>query len=131
MVKEAASFAEEDKLQKEKAEARNKAESLIYNTEKTLKDLGEKAPSDLKATVETNIVNLRTSLNGNDTATDELTRLTTELEQSTYKLSELLYQQATESEANAAGATDATGTHTEAEAPKNDDDTVIDAEFKA
>ena len=136
MVKEAASFAEEDKLQKEKAEARNKAESLIYNTEKTLKDLGEKAPSDLKATVETNIVNLRTSLNGNDTATDELIRQTTELEQSTYKLSELLYQQATDSEANAAGATDATGTAgqetpPEAEAPKNDDDTVIDAEFKA
>ncbi len=132
MVKEAAAFAEEDKKQKERAEARNKAESLIYNTEKTLKDLGEKAPSDLKATVETNISSLRTALNGNDTATEELNRLTTELEQSTYKLSELLYQQATEAEAGTAatnGASEAE-THTEAE-PAKDDDTVIDAEFKA
>src|SRR5579862_7795283 len=66
MVREAAAHAEEDKAQRERAEARNRAESLIYQTEKQIKELAEKAPADLKATVENNISNLRTTLNSND-----------------------------------------------------------------
>ena len=129
MVKEAAAHAEEDKQQRERAEARNKAESLIYQTEKNLKDIGEKAPSDLKATVETHIMNLRTALNANDTGSDELTRLTTELEQATYKLSEMLYSQATAQQNEGNGHS--TAEHDEA-TPQAEpaDDTVIDTEFK-
>ena len=130
MVKEAAAHAEEDKAQRDRAEARNKAESLIYQTEKNLKDVGDKAPADLKETVEKNIMNLRTALNANETGTDELTRLTTELEQSTYKLSEMLYSQAT-ANANAGNG------HSEAEFSEEpepqahtQDDTVIETEFK-
>ncbi|HZT41487.1 MAG TPA: molecular chaperone DnaK [Chthonomonadaceae bacterium] len=127
MVKEAAAHAEEDKQQRERAEARNKAEALIYQTEKNLKDLGDKAPSDLKVTVETNISNLRTALNG-ETDTEELQRLTTELEQSTYRLSEMLYQQAT----NASGNGHSTEEYESAEpqAEPQQDETVIDTEFK-
>ena len=95
MVKEAAAHAEEDKAARERAETRNRAESLMYNTEKQLKDLGDKAPSDLKVTVENGISELRAALNSNDTSVDDLKRLTTELEQSVFKLSELTYQQAT------------------------------------
>src|SRR5579859_6795412 len=57
MVREAAAHAEEDKAQRDRAESRNRAESLIYQTEKQLKDLGDKAPSDLKSAVETAIAN--------------------------------------------------------------------------
>ncbi len=131
MVREAAAHADEDKAMRERAESRNKAESLIYSTEKQIKDVGEKAPADLKATVETNISNLRTALNANDTGLEELQRLTTELEQSTYKLSELLYQQATAAEGADQNGHDADYTQPETPAEEHHhDETVIDTEFK-
>ena len=126
MVKEAAAHAEEDKDLRERAEARNRAESLMYNTEKSLKDLGDKAPADMKTEIENHVSNLRVALNSNDTKLDELTNLTTELEQASYKLSELVYQQATANEeASAANAEP----HAEAQ-PKPEDD-VVDTEFKS
>ncbi len=91
MKRDAELHAEEDKVQRDRAEARNRAESLINNTERQLKETGDKVPSDVKATVETGISNLRTALNSNDTKTEELNRLSEELRQATYKLSELLY----------------------------------------
>jgi molecular chaperone DnaK len=127
MVREAAAHAEEDKAQRERAETRNKAESMIYQTEKQLKDLGDKAPADLKTTVENAIANLRTALNSNDTNTDELKSLTSELEQSTYKLSEIMYQQATAGSAQNGYSEAEEGAHPQG-AP--DDETVIDTEFK-
>ena len=110
MVQEAAAHAEEDRIVRERAEARNRAESLMNNTERQLQEVGEKAPAELRTTVEGHISNLRTALNSNDTSTEELQRLTTELEQATYQLSELLYKQATESEGGASGA-EARSTH--------------------
>jgi molecular chaperone DnaK len=128
MVREAAAHAEEDKVQRDRAETRNRAESLIYQTEKQLKDLGDKAPSDLKVTVEGHILNLRTALNSNDTKIDEMKALTTELEQSTYKLSEILYQQATAGGAqNGHADSDGDDAHPHA-SPQ--EETVIDTEFK-
>jgi molecular chaperone DnaK len=129
MVKEAAAHAEEDKQLRERAEARNRAESLIYQTEKNLKDVGDKAPSDLKATVENNISSLRTALNTNDTQVSELQRLTTELEQSTYRLSEMLYQQATETSGAQNGHSTEQHDTTSPQAEPQDE-TVIDTEFK-
>jgi molecular chaperone DnaK len=130
MVREAAAHAEEDKAQRERAEARNRAESLLYQTEKQLKDLGEKAPSDLKANVEQHIATLRTALNSNETSTEELKGLTSELEQATYRLSELLYQQATT--ANGSGDGHAAEGSYESAQPQAQpqDETVIDTEFK-
>lgn len=127
MVKEAAAHAEEDKKQREKAESRNKAESLIYQTEKNLKDLGAKAPSDLRLTVENNINSLRTALNDQNTSPEELQRLTGELEQATYRLSEMLYQQATAAEGAAANGHDENASA----APPQGDEDVIDTEFKS
>ncbi len=129
MVKEAATHAEEDKSARDRAETRNRAESLMYNTEKQLKDLGDKAPSDLKVTVENAIGELRTALNSNDTGVEDLKRLTTELEQSAYKLSELAYQQATASEAGSGQ-----GPSGESPAPEPEphvEDDVVDTEFKS
>ncbi len=130
MVKEAAAHAEEDKAQRDRAEARNKAESLIYQTEKNLKDVGDKAPADLKETVEKNIMNLRTALNANETGTEELTRLTGELEQSTYKLSEMLYSQATANANAGNGHSEAEFTEEPEPQAAPHDDTVIETEFK-
>lgn len=125
MMKEAAAHAEEDHKLRELAEARNRAESLMYQTEKSLKEVGDKVPAELKADVDNKIANLRTVLNGNDATAEALKTLTEELEQSTYKLSEILYQQAT-----AAGAAEGEE-HAHAEPEhKGGDDTVIDTEFK-
>ena len=129
MVKEAAAHAEEDKAQRDRAEARNKAESLIYQTEKNLKDVADKAPAELKETVEKNIMNLRTALNANETGTEELTRLTGELEQATYKLSEMLYSQATANSNSGNGHSDAEYPEAEPQAEPHDD-TVVETEFK-
>jgi molecular chaperone DnaK len=135
MVKEAASHAEEDKKLRERAEARNGAEALMYQTEKQLKELGDKVPSDLKATVEGNVSNLRTALNANETSVEELNRLTEDLRQSVYRLSEILYQQSAEGDGAAQnGHSDETFTEAEPQADTQksgeDDDTVIDTEFK-
>jgi molecular chaperone DnaK len=128
MVKEAAAHAEEDRKIRERAEARNRAEALIYQTDKTLTDLGEKAPADVRATVEEHKKKLQDSLNNPAAETEELTRLTSELEQATYRLSELLYQQATAANNGA----DYSAATSEAEPTrKADDDTVIDTEFKS
>jgi molecular chaperone DnaK len=126
MVKEAAAHAEEDKRQRDRAEARNRAESLVYQTDKHVKELGDKVPSEVKAAVEAAASNLRTALNANDTSVEELQRLTGELEQATYKLSELAYQQATAAEGQTADASGGEGYRTDG----GDDDTVIDTEFK-
>ncbi|HLK55662.1 MAG TPA: molecular chaperone DnaK [Chthonomonadaceae bacterium] len=126
MVQEAAAHAEEDKQARERAEARNRAESLMYQTEKQLKDLGEKVSSDIKVPVENAISNLRTALNSNDTSTEELQRLTGELEQATYRLSEIAYQQATGAEGNGTGEAGYSG-----EQPQtNPEEEVFDAQFK-
>ena len=125
MMKEAASHAEEDKALRERAETRNRAEAMAIQTEKQLKDLGDKVPGDLKATLETHIRDLRAGLNSNDTSVEELQRLTGELEQATFKLGELLYQQS---------AGDGAQPDAEAAAPEepahHDNDTV-EAEFKS
>jgi molecular chaperone DnaK len=95
----------------------------MNNTERQLQEVGDKAPSELRSTLESHILNLRTALNGNDTPTEELSKLADELEQATYQLAEILYQQATASPAGAEAP--AGDTHTQ----PHDDDTV-DTEFK-
>ena len=64
-VKEAEAHAEEDRKNKEAIEVRNNADSLVYNTEKTLKDLGDKVSSEEKAKVEAEIANVKKTLEGN------------------------------------------------------------------
>ncbi|CCJ34385.1 molecular chaperone DnaK [Caloramator australicus] len=90
-VKEAEKYAEEDKKRKEEIEIRNNADSLIYQTEKTMKDLGDKLTADEKSKIEEKIKKLKDALNGTDvnaikTASDELT-------QSFYEISSRIYSQ--------------------------------------
>jgi molecular chaperone DnaK len=124
MVRDAEQHAAEDRAAKEVAETRNRAEQLIYTTEKTLTDLGDKAPANERTRVESAISDLRTALNSNDK--DRIASATDALQQASYKLSELLYQQQSQQYAGAA-AEQAPG---EQEAGPTEGE-VIDAEFKA
>ncbi len=121
-VKDAEAHASEDKKKKEEIEARNNAESLVYNSEKTLKDLGDKISGEEKAKVETEIANVKKALEGTDV--ENIKQATEKLTTAFYEISEKLYKQA-----NAAGA--ATGATTEnAQAnTDNNGETVYDAEY--
>ena len=103
-VREAEKFAEEDKKQKEAVEIRNRAESIVFQSQKTLSDIGDKLPDSDKADVNAAIEKLQETLKGSDT---EAIKADTEaLEKAFYALSEKLYKQSG-ADAGAAGASDA------------------------
>ena len=91
-VKEAEKYAEEDKKRKEEVETRNNAESLVYQSEKTLNEIGDKVPEADKAPVKEEIEKVKKALEGTDT--DAIKAATESLQQAFYKVSEKLYQQA-------------------------------------
>ncbi len=90
-VKEAEKFAAEDKAAKEAVDVKNRAESLIFQSEKTLGEIGDKVSEDEKAPVKAAIDKLKETVKGNDTAAIKAD--TEALEQAFYKISEKLYQQ--------------------------------------
>lgn len=104
-VKDAEKFAEEDKKQKETIEIKNRAESLAFQCEKTLGELGDKIDAAEKAEVQAAVEKLRATLSGGDT---EAIKADMEaLEKSFYKISEKLYQQSgAGADAGTAGAGD-------------------------
>ena len=131
MVKEAEANAEADKKHKEEIEARNQADSLCYQAEKTMKDMEGKGKDDLIAKVKTAHDTLRETLKGNDTA--KIKADTEALTKPLYELSAELYKQAAPNGAagGAAGAAGAAGAGASAGASsssKKDDDNVVDAE---
>jgi molecular chaperone DnaK len=90
-VKEAEKFAAEDKKRKEEVEVRNNADSMVYQSEKTLKDLGDKLGSDDKAKIETEINNVKEALKGTDT--EAIKSATEALTKAFYDISAKIYQQ--------------------------------------
>jgi len=91
-VKEAEKYAEEDKKRKDEVETRNNAESMVYQCEKTLGEIGDKIDAADKASVEAEINNVKEVLKGNDT--EAIKAAVEKLQQSFYKVSEKMYQQA-------------------------------------
>ena len=116
MVKDAEAHAEEDKKQKEEVEVRNQADSLVYSTEQTLNELGDKVNADLKSKTEAAIADAKKALEGTDV---EAIKSSSEALQSVaYELAQIVYadaQQATDGGAGAAAA---------------GDDDVVDAEYE-
>jgi len=110
MVQEAAANAEEDKKQKEKIEKRNNADNLVYNTEKTVKDLGDKIDETEKNSIEEKITALREALNNEDT--EALDKAYEDLQQASFALAQKLYQ----------------SQQAEGSATANSSDEIIDAE---
>jgi molecular chaperone DnaK len=124
MVREADSHSTEDHQKREEAEVRNTASSLIYSSEKSLKEVGDKLDGEAKADVESALAELkRVSENG---TVAEVKAATERLQQASYKMAEALYQK-TGSAPNGTAAGSADGAASES-APTSED--VIDAEFK-
>ena len=122
MVKDAEANAEGDKKKRELIDAKNQAESMIHQTEKTLKDLGDQVPSEEKSAVESAISDLRGVLDSEDK--EAIDSKTSALMQASMKLGELAYRKAQEEQA---GAADNPSTEEGSSKPAGDD--VIDADF--
>jgi molecular chaperone DnaK len=91
-VKEAEKFASEDKKRRDEVDARNHADQLVYQSEKTLGEMGDKVSADEKAKVQGAIDRLKEALKGSDA--EEIKRLTEELTKEFYAVSEKLYRDA-------------------------------------
>jgi molecular chaperone DnaK len=124
MIKEAETHAGEAHKLRELADARNRAESLAYQTEKSLKDHRDKLPEADAATIEGRIMELRAVLESGDVA--EITAKTEALEEASRKLAEVLYSQAASQQA--AGGSAANGTASDDEVVDEADYEVIDEE---
>ena len=123
-VKDAEAHAEEDKKRKDEIEVKNNAESLVYNSEKTLSELGDKISGEEKAKIENEIDATKKALESNDTeaikeATEKLTKVF-------YEMSEQLYKNANPN----AGAEGAEGVDPNAGENAGNDGNVYDADYK-
>jgi molecular chaperone DnaK len=124
MVREAEQYAEEDRRRREAAEAKNRAEQLVYQTEKSLKDYGDKISDQDRASVESALANLKEKLAGDDTVA--ITSATEALQQASYKLAEAVYAQAQQP---GPGQAQAGPTTTADQGATQGDGDVVDAEI--
>jgi len=122
MVKEAERYAEEDKRRREVAETRNRGDSLAYQTERMLREVGDKISADERQKVEAKLKDLKDALSGEDVA--RINRAADELQQASFKLAEAMY-----AKAGAGGGKGADGPAGPAGAAKPGDE-VIDADYK-
>ena len=121
-VKDAEAHAAEDKKRKDDIETRNSAESLVYNCQKTIDELGDKISSEEKAKAETEIDNVKKALEGSDT--EAIKSATEKLTSVFYSISEKLYS------ANAAGAAGAENAGQTAGPNVDENGNVYDADYK-
>ena len=119
MVKDAEAHAEEDRLRREEAEIRNNADSLVYQTEKVLREQGEKVTEEERTAVEGPLSELKTTLNGSDN--DAIKAATEKLMTASQAFSQKLYEAA-------ARDTNAAGTSASGQSAGSDDD-IVDAEI--
>ena len=123
LVKDAETHAEEDKKKQRLIEARNHADTLIYTTEKSLRDLGENLDAELKAEIENKIQELKKVMEGDDE--EAIRKATEDLSQASHKLAEKLYAQKTQGGEQAQAGEEQAG---EQKAQSADED-VVDADY--
>lgn len=129
MRQEAEAHAEEDKQRKEKIETRNNADNMAYTAEKTLNDLGDKVPAELKNEVEAKITEIREKLEDEDADIDQLRSLTETLSHSMQQIGTAAYQGEGQPGAAPGGVPGAeTGEAGQPEAESDDD--VVEGEFE-
>lgn len=121
MVKDAEAHSDEDKKRKELVEARNQADTLLYSTEKSLKEHGDKVGEDVKKGIEDGLEKLKKAMEGTDT--EELKKATEELGQASHKLAEAIY-------AEAGGQQEGAAAEEGAASEEKKDDDVVDAEYE-
>ena len=120
MVTDAESHADEDRAKKEAAEARNTADTLVYSTEKTLADLGDKVPEETKTAAEEALAEMKSAREGDDT--DAIKAATDTLQQAGYKLAEIVYAEAQAASESGEAAGD--------EATPADEEEVVEADYE-
>ena len=125
LVQEAEVHAEEDKRKRELIETRNHADSLVYSTEKTLREMGDKIDQTTKADIEAQIVKVRSAIDGDDK--DSIQREMDALMQMSHKVAEEAYKRAGGEQAGAQAQEGAPG---ESQQKKKSDDDVVDADFE-
>ena len=127
MVKEAEQHSAEDKKRRELIDAKNKADSLVYYTEKNLKDLGDKVPAAEKENIEKAVADLKEAMNGEDA--EKINQKSEALMQVSMKLGEALYKDQGTAGATASDAGTSAGAGEGAAAGDNKED-VVDADFE-
>ncbi len=120
MVKDAEMHADEDKKKRELVDTKNSAEALVDQTEKTLKEHGDKVDEETRKNIESAVEALKQTKDSTDI--DEIKQKTEALSQASHKLAEAMYQQAAQEGQGAPGA--------DANAASQDDDDVVDADFE-
>lgn len=129
MVKEAEKYAEQDKKRREEVEVRNQADTLIYTTEKSLKDYGDKIRASDKEKIETKVKELREVLKDKDINT--IRKKMDELIKASHKLAEEVYKQTAQRQKQAQGAgPTGSGQKTENGAKDKKNEDVVDADYK-
>ncbi len=122
MVRDAEAHADEDKKKREAIEARNHADSMVYSTEKSLKEFGDKIDAVEKAAIENKLAELKKLMEGEDA--DAIKKGTDELAQASHKLAEAMYAKKEGAEEGAAPGAEQAGS------AKPKDDNVVDADFE-
>jgi molecular chaperone DnaK len=125
MIRDAEAHAEEDRRRREEAEVRNQADTLVYQTEKLLKEQGDKLSGDEKSSVEQRLGDLKSALEGNDV--EAIKNATDALMSASQTFTQKLYDAASQEAAASAAAGTAPGSGSGASQPNDDD--VVDAEI--
>ena len=126
MVKEAEANKEADKQKRETVDSRNQADSIIFSTEKSLKEHGDKISEEEKKSIETGISDLKNALKGTDT--EEVKKKTQDLIQVSMKLGEAVYKsQQKDTSGDPGNPTSSPG---DQQAKKEDKENVVDADFE-
>jgi len=132
MTKEAEAHAEEDRKRREVVDLKNQADQLIYSTEKTLKEHGEKVSAEVRSDIENAVNNLKEAVKGDNA--DAIRKATERLQEATQQLGKILYEEAAKKQAASAQTAQtpppAEGQQEQVKRKGGDDD-VIDAEFEA
>jgi molecular chaperone DnaK len=138
MTKDAESHAEDDKKRREVIDLKNQADQLVYQTEKTLKEHGEKVSAETRGNIESALNNLKEAIKGEDG--DAIKKATENLATASQELGKVLYEEAAKKQADAGGAPGGApaaepgaqqAPPEEGEVRRKGDDDVIDVEFEA
>ena len=128
-VKEAEQFANEDKKRKDEVETRNHADTLVYETEKTMKELGDKIAEGDKSRINAEVENVKSALNGSDS--EAIKAATEKLTEVSYEVFGKIYQQQAQQNGGAAGFDPNAGAAGSGNNSSNgNDDGVVDADYE-
>ena len=127
-VKEAEQFANEDKKRKDEVETRNHADTLVYETEKTMKELGDKIAESDKSRINAEVENVKSALNGSDS--EAIKAATEKLTEVSYEVFGKIYQQQAQQNGGAAGFDPNAGAAGSGNNSNGNDDGVVDADYE-